>query len=378
MRKPIAVIAASALITVSILVSSSEAAPKIAVNPIPITLPVKPVGDITFANLEQRIADISPAAYKAVQQVMAKNSQPKLALNIYVGPNTKPVLDDVPGAFKKIIRLWSGFRQPLDYSALIYNFQDKDWAFKTDAKIPAVVKSKQGVAGGVSLSRYIINCTKEQCTGGNSSVPDAAGHGYGHFPVDLAEQSTDVYFQVGGIFGHEYTHTMQGAQFIGTRNTFKPTTEAQAERGLSNTPSDLHLAATPCWITEGQANFLGTAATADSLEKYMNWRVGVPKGFSAEGFNDFSATSLQKFLLTNKAPNCLPPAPIYLLGYSIGALAIEALTAIAGPQSHMAVLTLIGRGQPYETAFKNVYGISWAEAAPILARVAAAEYAATP
>jgi hypothetical protein len=44
----------------------------------------------------------------------------------------------------------------------------------------------------------------------------------------------------------------------------------------------------------------------------------------------------------------------------------------------MAVLTLMGRGQKYETAFKNVYGISWAEAAPILARVAAAEYAATP
>jgi hypothetical protein len=71
MRKSIAVIAASALIASSILISSSEAAPKPAVNPIPITLPVKPIGDITFANVEQRIADISPAAYKAVQQVMA-------------------------------------------------------------------------------------------------------------------------------------------------------------------------------------------------------------------------------------------------------------------------------------------------------------------
>jgi hypothetical protein len=377
MRKPIAVIAASALITSSILVSSSEAATKPVVNPIPITLPVKPIGDLTFANIEQRIGDISPVAYKSVQQVMAANSQPKLSLKLYVGPNTKPVVDDLPGAFKKIIRLWSGFRQPLDYSALIYNFQDKDWALKTDAKIPAVVQTG-GSRGPISFSQLISNCTKEQCNGGNSGTPDVAGRGYGQFPVDLAHQSQDVYFQVGGIFGHEYTHTMQGAQFIGNRNVGKPTTKNQAAHGLDNSPSGLHLGTTPCWMTEGQANFLGTAATADTLEKYMKWRVGVPKGWAAEGFNDFSATSLQKFLLTDNPPNCLPPAPIYQIGYSIGALAIEALTAIAGPQSNMAVLTLMGRGQSYETAFKNVYGISWAEAAPILARVAAAEYAATP
>jgi hypothetical protein len=377
MRKLIAVIAASALITSSILISSSEAATKPVVNPIPITLPVKPVGEITFANLEEHIADISLAAYDSVHQVMAKNSQPKLAVKIYVGPNTKTSISDVPGAFKKIIRLWSGFRQPLDYSALVYGYKDKDWALKTDAKIPVVVQTG-GSRGPVSFSSLIRNCTVEQCNGGNSGTPDVAGHGYGQFPVDLAHQSQDVYFQVGGIFGHEYTHTMQGAQFIGARNVGKPTTKDQAAHGLDNSPSGLHLGATPCWMTEGQANFLGTAATADTLEKYMSWRKSAPKSQLTPEFTDFSATSLQKYLLTNKAPNCLPPAPIYLLGYSIGALAIEALTAIAGPQSHMAVLTLIGRGQTYETAFKNVYGISWAEAAPILARVAAAEYAATP
>jgi hypothetical protein len=377
MRKPIAVTAAVALIASSILISSSEAAPKIAVNPIPITLPAKPVGDITFANIEQRIAEISPAAYKAVQQVMAANSQPKLSLKLYVGPNTKTATPDIPGAFKKIIRLWSGFRQPVDYSALIYNFQDKDWALKTDAKIPAVVQTG-GSRGAISMSRYIKNCTKEQCNGGNSGTQDLKGRGYGQFPVDLAQQSQDVYFTAGGIFGHEYTHTMQGAQFLGNSNVGKPTTKDQAAHGLDNSPSGLHLGATPCWMTEGQAHFLGTAATSDTFEKYMNWRVRTPKAFEPEGFNDYSATSLQKYLLTANPPNCLPPAPIYLLGYSIGSLAMEALTAIAGPQSHMAVLTLMGRGQSYETAFKNVYGISWAEAAPILARVAAAEYAATP
>ena len=51
MRKQIAVTAAVALIASSFLVSSSEAATKPVVNPIPITLPVKPFGEITFANI---------------------------------------------------------------------------------------------------------------------------------------------------------------------------------------------------------------------------------------------------------------------------------------------------------------------------------------
>jgi len=376
MRK-IAVLVVIAMAASSTLISSSEAATKSVVNPIPITLPVKPVGVITFANLEEHIADISLAAYDSVHQVMAKNSQPKLAVKIYVGPNTKPVVDDISGTFKKIIRLWSGFRQPLDYSALIYNFQDKDWALKTDAKIPVVVQNG-GTKGAISFSSLISNCTKDQCNGGNSGTNDVAGRGYGQFPVDLAHQSEDTYFQVGGIIGHEYTHTMQGAQFIGTRNVGKPVTKVQAAHGLDNSPSGLHLGATPCWMTEGQANFLGWAAESDTFDTYMKMRIGAPKGWRAEGFDDFSATSLQKFLLTDNPPNCLPPAPIYQIGYSIGALAIEALTAIAGPQSHMAVLTLMGRGQSYEQAFKSVYGIAWTDAAPILARVAAAEYAATP
>jgi hypothetical protein len=375
MRRSKTLIVLSALIVAVPALSANAAAPK--QNPIPITLPVKAIGDITFANIEQHIADIPSAAYEAVQKVASANAQPPLKLNLLVGPNTKPSVDDLQGAFKKIARLWSGFRQPLDYSAVIYNFQDKAWALKVDAKIPVVVASG-GSNGPASMSRVISNCTLNQCTSGNSGISDAAGHGYGQFQMDPAHIAQDVYFQVGGIFGHEFTHTLQAAQFLGTPNVGKPTTKVQRDHGLDNSPGGLQLAATPCWMIEGQPNFNGTAVEADTFDKYMKWRTGMPKGWSADGFNDFSASSLEKLLLTDNPPNCLPPAPIYQLGYSIGSLVIEALTAIAGPQSDMAVITLMGRGQTYSQAFKNVYGISWTEAAPILARVAAAEYAATP
>jgi hypothetical protein len=43
-------------------------------NPIPITLPAKPVGVITFTNIEEHISEIPSAAYSALQSVYSANS----------------------------------------------------------------------------------------------------------------------------------------------------------------------------------------------------------------------------------------------------------------------------------------------------------------
>jgi hypothetical protein len=374
MRKPLALVVASAFIVSTIFSSASEAASKPVVNPIPITLPVKPVGDITFANIEKRIAEIPAAAYAALQKVSAANSQPKIPVTVLLGPNTVNP-SDAKVALAKIAKLWSGFRQPVSYHALIYGFKDKAWALKADAKVP-VVAADGGSRGRASMSSVINQCTANQCGSANSGISDAKGSGYGQFQI--ADSENGPYQLMGGVFGHEYTHSVQAAQFLGNANVGKPVSQERAKYGLDNSPSGLFQGLLPCWMSEGMADFNGTAAVAPTFDKYMEWRVSAPKSQQVPEFTDFSAKSLQNLLMTGNPPKCLPPAPIYQMGYTIGALTVEALAAIAGPQGAMAVVTLLGRGQSYETAFKNVYGISWAEAAPILARVAAVEYAATP
>jgi len=346
-------------------------------NPIPITLPAAQVGTISFENITQHISDISEAAYNAVQQVEATNTQPNIPTVVTVGPNTVPAVKDVPAAFKKISKLWSGFRQPVSYYALLYSFQDKDWALKTAAKTPEVI-STGGIQG---LTGMMKQCTAaNQCSSGNSGIGNEGtyGAGFGQFGMDPDHIAQDPYFLIGGIFGHEYTHSTQAAQFLDNPNIGKPVTQLQNQHGLSNSPSGLYEGALPCWFQEGQANFQGTSAEAATLGDYMRWRLRMAKGHPIPEFTNYSAASLTNLLLTDNPPTCLPPTPVYQLGYGIGALVIEALTAIAGPQSTMAVVTLLGRGQSYDEAFKNVYDISWAKAAPILAQVAAVEYAATP
>jgi hypothetical protein len=56
-------------------------------------------------------------------------------------------------------------------------------------------------------------------------------------------------------------------------------------------------------------------------------------------------------------------------------LAVEALSAIGGVQSTMALYALEANGHTFSESFKLVYGLSWEEAQPILAQVIVKDYA---
>jgi hypothetical protein len=76
--------------------------------------------------------------------------------------------------------------------------------------------------------------------------------------------------------------------------------------------------------------------------------------------------------------NCYKNGPLYQLGYSIGFAATEALFAIGGPHSVMALVSRGVMGDSFSQAFQNVYGITWDEGSTILGQILAAEYAAKP
>jgi hypothetical protein len=56
--------------------------------PLPISLPAKQDGAITFMNALEKYADIPQVAWQNVQDTIAKNPDVNIPISFYVGPNT--------------------------------------------------------------------------------------------------------------------------------------------------------------------------------------------------------------------------------------------------------------------------------------------------
>lgn len=177
--------------------------------------------------------------------------------------------------------------------------------------------------------------------------------------------------------GHEFTHTVQFAQWIGSVLPANDQLFSQAtHRGI------------PCWFSEGQANGIGIPLVANTLTQYMSARDNSARrsirqdGSMKPSLSDttLTAQAITNFLYGQDIKTCYDPSanPDWQLGYNIGFAATEVLVAIGGPRSTMALTAKTADGLSWADAFQAVYGISWKEGAEVLGKVLAAEYAARP
>ena len=295
---------------------------------------------ITFSNVKSRLADLPDVAWQNTQSLLKENDDSSktagIVLKVLKGPTTQLYYDGSESALERGIKLWANFSQPREYLALFYNFSDKAWAL-TQFDNPGLIDAP---------------CTPTVCTGGNSGIPTADGLGVGVFGI-TANDSSDPY-RYGPLQIHEYSHAAQCAPWIGKNNN--PCIEQQAM--------------SPCWLTEGQAHFLGVSGSYSNFEDYKENRDKQVNSHRVESFNDFSAAKILQFYNDDIPKECIG-TPNYKLGYTLGMLTVEILSAIGGSESTMKIYELAAIGQTFEEAFANVYGISWAEAKPILADLTA-------
>ena len=301
-----------------------------------------PKAPTSFDDLVQNYEGIAYAAWSKSRTKILASTKTDFNYQLVLGPNSQLTNKDPTAAFNLVTRLYSGYAKPGDVYLLAFNFEDRDWAVKQmDSIIPT--------AGSRWI--YDVACaTKASCNGGGSFFDGSKKYLVVETMVVVNENTT-----TGTLEAHEFTHSVQ-----------------QMAMGAARPPVEFLTAPWfPNWYWEGQANFSQNAAIwFDSFDKYMSQRRQVSGGLFNASIYD--SKYIESYFVLNPNKEWGAKHERYRQ-YDLGAMFIEILAALKGPDSTMEMWRLAGTGASLESAFEKVYGISFAKALPIMSKAIALE-----
>ena len=307
-------------------------------TPTPTASPVIETAPTGFNDLVENFKGVYIGAWNSSNTKIAANPPIDVKQNILLGPNTKLPNIEIPEMYSRGTQFFAGYAQPKRFNALYYVFEDMKWA---EDKILELYRNPAEVQ---QIGR---NCQSSQrCNGANAYLPqtDTGNANYG-----VVIGASNPYHAKGGIEIHEYTHMVQFMQFQG-----KPTQWMNGGLGLL-----------PNWFVEGHAHLAGNVASARTLAEYKEFRSSWLNA-RADGLPGYSPESIESFY-EKLAPGKFDQS-VQSNVYSIGYFSVEALASIKGVDSTIEIVKQVSDGSTWDQAFLKVYGITWKEAAPILAK----------
>ncbi len=297
---------------------------------------------LSISELSSKPSEVPKLAWDDSQRILNENTKTdnfeNLEIIINIGPTTELYFLDNESYIQKGINFWQNFNLPEKYYAFFYSYNDLDWAINE--------LTSSGFEGGMARAP----CGGGVCSGANSGIYQRPPHfGVGTFGINSSD-SIDAY-RYGPLHIHEVTHSVVAAQWI----------------GKARNPQQNANDASPCWLNEGIAHAAGLSIGVDTYEKYLEIRKPQVTGRHIQPpFDDYSASTILNYY-NESIPGICIKNPDYVLGYSIGYLTVEAMSAMSGSDSAMRMYSLMANGQNFEDAFENIYEISWNDAKPIFA-----------
>jgi hypothetical protein len=326
-------------------IPTSSPIPAPSKSPTTITTPIVEKAPSGFSDLVENYRGIPEVVWNEAQK-LAEIGTLKSSFTIEIGPNTKiqQGLDDPRVYLEQASRLWSRFNQAESTRVFIYNFQDLAWAQQKNLALGGSWFKPEDLAA---------NCSSPSSCGAFGGSYRGVGQIFMGVPI-----RDYLPFNLGfvrGSYGHEFSHVVQYSQF-------------------ANQPALNGYSTLPCWFSEGQPQVPGQALGFTNLSDY---KLSRESWFSqpAGALGDYSQDSILKFYsLAGVSKDGLCAPSIRQRIYDVGYMTVEALASIKGIESTMQVVVGVSQGLTFNQSFEKVYGISWNEAAPILAKVVSLEF----
>lgn len=318
---------------------SQSTVPTSTLSPEPISSKTPDI-TLSFANIQENISIIPKKVWDESQRIIAAGKLSTI-FEITYGPKTKFPLDNnlLLSYLENASRLWSQHSQPITTKVFIYNFSDLAWAQQ---------KNRELIGSWFTSEDLAMNCSSDSNCGAFGGTYQGIGQLFIGVP-------TKFYNDGRTSLGHEFTHAVQYNMF-------------------SSQPKVNGYSLLPCWFSEGQPQVSGNTLGYNSVDSYKQSRFMWFRN-PAGALGDYSPESILKFYSLagiSKLGQC--DSKIRSRIYDVGYMTVEALAAINGLNATMDLVVGVAQGFSFEESFRKIYGISWTDAAPILAKVVSAEF----
>jgi hypothetical protein len=298
----------------------------------------------SFSNLYENRNGIAYAAWKANADSIATGKSNVVNLKIYIGPNTTAPKYKTPEiAIGLVSQAFSKYKTPENVHVIQYSVADIQWA---EDKVKSIIDTASYNQLNRNENGRLVdsNCSKTDCFGakqvstnsGTAFVLQGVPTGTNNDPLIVAR------LELGQLEAHEFTHAMQRATITGL----------QTKEWQNN------------WIVEGAAELAQNLVMSyKSYDEYMKWRKLDSQDFYGKN-TKITTSFMTSYLAATGAEDCRNNnEPCYK--YNLGSRIMEIFVALKGP-GVMLDLFRESALQGFEPGFQSIFGITWADASPII------------
>ncbi len=314
-------------------------------TPTPTPSPTPTVANLTFENLFENRAAISYSVWKKTSDSIKANSSKAGVISIYTGPNTKTYFDDYVYAVSQVSKMFPNKAEAKEILVIRYVYRDLDWA-ENIARTKLSLADYNQMVGWERGPVTKNNCDSgtQNCRGSRQITPSS---GVAVILQGVEEKITQditgtLRFTTGMLEAHEYFHSLQRIPIM--------------DRGVEVWPH--------AWWREGSAEWVQNMSISfQDFAQYKKYLVDD----CYYTCKDMTAAQIEEFLNT-AYDNYVPPKFDSWLNYSLGSHVIEIMAAIKGPEALITMYEEMGKGLKFDEAFNKIFGVTWKEAIPILAK----------